>query len=324
MRPVERWPEPFLERPTRIEPVPIVERRQNPLLHVVLFATTLVTTTIAGALNADVGFAEMASRWTEGLPFSLTLMSILLVHEMGHYVIARIHGVRSTLPYFLPAPPFPFLIGTFGAFIRMKSPPRDRRALFDVGAAGPWAGLAVAIPAVVLGLHLSEVHPIPPKFTGLYFGDSLLFMLLSRLVVGPVPYGFDVILHPVAMAGWFGLFVTLLNLLPVGQLDGGHVVYAMFGRGHRGVARAFLLLIVAFGFLGWQGWFLWAALLMFSGVDHPPTLDRDTPLDPRRRFAGWLTLAVFVVTFIPVPIRLVEGGAGPEPEDLVPVVFHPG
>lgn len=303
---------------TPIEPLP--RRRPLPILNVVLFLVTLVTTTIAGALNANVAPTRLASEWTAGLPFSLSLMSILLVHEMGHYVVARIHGVRTTLPYFLPGPPF--LTGTFGAFIRMTSPPRDRRVLFDVGAAGPWAGLCLAVPAVVYGLSQSELKPIPPTFSGLYFGDSLLFKLLSYLTIGPVPYGFDVILHPIAMAGWFGLFVTVLNLLPVGQLDGGHVIYAMFGPRHRAIARLVLVLVVSMGFLGWGGWFLWATLLMFTGVDHPPTVDRETRLDGPRRFAGWLTLLVFVLTFIPVPIVSIEGGSGAAPEELIPVVYE--
>jgi membrane-associated protease RseP (regulator of RpoE activity) len=300
---------------------PLAARRSPlPWWNLVLFAATAVTTTIAGALNAGVPPERLASEWTAGLPFSSTLLAILLAHEMGHYLTARAHGVRATLPFFLPAPPI--LVGTFGAFIRIQSPPRNRRVLFDIGAAGPWAGLAVALPAVIVGLEMSELKSVPPDFSGLYFGDSLLFRGISRAVIGPVPYGFDVFLHPVAMAGWFGLFVTVLNLLPVGQLDGGHVVYAMFGRVHRAIARVVLLAIVAVGFLGWNGWFVWAVLLLLVGIDHPPTLDRTTPLDPLRRAAGWATLALFVATFVPVPIRWVEGGSGPVPQELVPVGFE--
>ena len=314
------WSPPLEERRSTVVTAEPLARGRIPIVNLVLFLATLVTTTMAGALNADVAPSRLTAEWTAGLPFSLTLMSILLVHEMGHYLVARHHGVRTTLPFFLPGPPF--LTGTFGAFIRMKSPPLDRRVLFDVGAAGPWAGLCLAVPAVIYGLSQSALKPIPPTFSGLYFGDSLLFKLLSRLTIGPVPYGFDVILHPIAMAGWFGLFVTVLNLLPVGQLDGGHVLYAMFGRRHRAIARGVLVLIVAMGFFGWTGWFLWATLLMFTGLDHPPTLDRETPLDPRRRLAGWLTLVVFVLTFIPVPILSIEGGTGPAPEELTPVVYQ--
>lgn len=324
MRPVESWsPAPVREIPGSAEIVIPPPERRLPILNALLFVATLATTTIAGALNADVSPARLRSEWMAGLPFSLTLMAILLAHEMGHYALARLHGVRVTLPFFLPGPPI--LTGTFGAFIRMKSQAPNRRVLFDVGAAGPWAGILLAIPAVAYGLHVSEVRPIPPAFSGLSFGDSLLFKLLSRLVVGPIPYGFDIILHPIALAGWFGFLVTLLNLLPVGQLDGGHVVYAMFGRWHRLIARGFLMFTVAVGFLGWSGWFVWAVLMVMVGLDHPPTLDRDTPLDFGRRLLGWLTLVLFVVTFVPVPITTLEGGSGPQPDELVPVmVWLPG
>ena len=152
----------------------------------------------------------------------------------------------------------------------------------------------------------------------------LRLIALVSLVVGPIPYGFDVILHPVALAGWFGFLVTVLNLLPVGQLDGGHVVYAMFGRRHRWIARAFLLFTVGAGFLGWSGWFLWAVLMLVVGLDHPPTLDATTHLDPARRAAGWLTLVLFVATFIPVPITPLEGGNGPRPEELIPATVWMG
>jgi membrane-associated protease RseP (regulator of RpoE activity) len=320
MRALESW-RPSLDGPPTTERpgvAPTRPRRRLPFLNLILFALTLVTTTIAGAWTADVSPADLPSQWPRGLPFSLTLMSILLAHEMGHYVLARRHGVRVTLPFFLPGIPFLFSPGTFGAFIRMKSLPQSRRVLFDVGAAGPWAGISLAVPAVIYGLQLSELRPIPPSFVGLQLGDSLLFKLLSRWVVGPIPYGFDVMLHPIALAGWFGFLVTALNLLPLGQLDGGHVVYALFGRWHRWIARAFLLLTVAIGFLGWSGWFAWAVLMLLVGLDHPPTLDSATPLDPQRRFAGWMTLALFVATFMPVPVSMIEGGPGPRPEDLIP------
>jgi membrane-associated protease RseP (regulator of RpoE activity) len=223
--------------------------------------------------------------------------------------------VRASLPYFIPGPPL--LVGTFGAFIRMKSPPINRRALFDVGAAGPWAGVVLAIPAVIVGLHLSEVRPLGPVESGVFFGDSILFSLLSRTVLGVAPSEVTIILHPVALAGWIGLFVTFLNLIPIGQLDGGHVCYALFGKRHRVTARLFLVVIAVLGFGGWSGWFLWTFLLLFLGVDHPPTLDTHTELDPARRTAAWATLALFVLTFIPVPFSTVEAPpvpASPPPQ----------
>jgi len=270
-------------------------------IHVVLFFTTLLTTTIAGSLQAGVNPFADPRLLVRGLPFSATLMGILLVHEMGHFVLSRVHGVAATPPYFIPGPPFP--IGTFGAFIRMRTP-TNRRALFDVGAAGPWAGFLVAIPAVLYGLTLSEVRPLGGQAGGLVLGDSLIFSALARLALGVSPAEVTILLHPIALAGWFGLFVTFLNLLPVGQLDGGHVVYALIGHHHWWVARAALGVIVALALLGWHGWIMWGVLVVMIGLDHPPTLD-DTPLDPRRRLAAWLTIALFALTFMAVPIQVI-------------------
>jgi membrane-associated protease RseP (regulator of RpoE activity) len=273
-------------------------------IHVLLFLTTLLTTTMAGSFQAGVN--PFADPWllARGLPFSITLMSILLVHEMGHFVVSRWHGVEATPPYFIPGPPI--LIGTFGAFIRMRTP-TSRVALFDVGAAGPWAGFMVAIPAVLYGLAHSDVRPLVAATPGgLELGNSLVFGLLARLMLGVSPQDVTIMLHPVALAGWFGLFVTFLNLLPVGQLDGGHVVYALLGRAHRWVARAGVVIILVLATLGWRGWFLWAVMVTVLGLDHPPTLD-DRPLDPRRRVAAWLTIALFIGTFMAVPIQLTGG-----------------
>ncbi|MEW6297068.1 MAG: site-2 protease family protein [Thermodesulfobacteriota bacterium] len=294
------------------------ERRKIPLLHLVLFLATLVTTCTAGAFQQ--GANPFADPYTLvfGLPFAVTLMSILLFHEMGHYFMARLHGVHASLPYFIPGPPF--FVGTFGAFIRMQSPPANRRALFDVGAAGPWAGVVLAIPAVIIGLSLSEVRPLSPMEGGIILGDSVLFSLLTRLVLGVSADEVSIVLHPVALAGWFGLFVTFLNLLPVGQLDGGHVTYSLFGRTHRWISRAALLAILLLGFHGWQGWFVWAVLLTFLGVDHPPTLDLFLSLDLRRKFYGWCTVGLFVLTFIPVPITIAEEPAAPARE-AIPVAY---
>ena len=270
-------------------------------IHVLLFLATLFTTTLAGSFQAGVNPLDDLRLLVRGLPFSATLMGILLVHEMGHFLMSRLHGVEATPPYFIPGPPF--LIGTFGAFIRMRTP-TNRKALFDVGAAGPWAGFLVSIPAVFYGLSLSEVRALDTSTGGLVLGDSLVFRWLTRLALGVSPADVIILLHPIALAGWFGLFITFLNLLPVGQLDGCHVVYALIGRRHRWVARCSLLVIIGLAFLGWQGWVMWAVLVTVLGLDHPPTID-DTPLDPRRRVAGWLTIALFVVTFMPVPLRLV-------------------
>lgn len=283
---------------------PLATRRPRrfPTVHVILFALTFVTTAMAGAfqMGADP-FSDMSSI-RAGFPFAVTLLSILLVHELGHYTLARVHDVKATLPYFIPGPPI--FIGTFGAFIRMKSPPPSRRALFDVGAAGPWAGLLVAIPAVIIGLQLSEVRPLGLHEGGYVLGDSLLFSFLTRLAIGTTASDATILLHPIALAGWFGLFVTLLNLLPIGQLDGGHVAYALFGRGHRLIARLFLVGVAVLGFVGWPGWFVWVVLPLVIGVDHPPTRDWMTPLDRRRRLAAWMTIGAFVLTFMAEPIAV--------------------
>jgi len=270
-------------------------------IHVILFCATLFTTTLAGSFQAGVNPLDDWSLLARGLPFSTTLMGILLVHEMGHFLMSRVHGVAATPPYFIPGPPF--LVGTFGAFIRMHTP-TNRKALFDVGAAGPWAGFLVAIPAVFYGLSISEVRALDTSAGGLVLGESLVFQLMTWLALGVSPSAVTIVLNPIALAGWFGLFVTFLNLLPVGQLDGGHVVYALLGRRHRWIARGALATIIGLAFLGWQGWVMWAVLVTVLGLDHPPTID-DTPLDPARRVAAWMTIGLFAITFMPVPLALV-------------------
>jgi len=301
-------------------PVPAPPPQRGPTIHIVLFVLTFITTSMAGAFQAGADPLSDPLSIRAGFPFAVPLLLILLIHELGHYTLARVHHVSATLPYFIPAPPV--FIGTFGAFIRMKSPPPSRRALFDVGAAGPWAGLCVAIPAVIVGLRLSDVRPLGMDEGGFVLGDSLLFSFLTRLTLGRTPDDVTIMLHPIALAGWFGLFVTFLNLLPVGQLDGGHVSYALFGRWHRIISRLFLLVIATLGFAGWQGWFVWVVLLLVIGVDHPPTRDAATPLDLRRRFAAWLTIGAFIVTFMANPLSV----STPAPEfegEKTPVAWHP-
>jgi Predicted membrane-associated Zn-dependent proteases 1 len=288
-------------------------------IHLVLFFATLGTTTMAGALQQGADVLAAPTSLLLGLPFALTLMTILLFHEMGHYLTARGHGVRATLPYFIPG--LPFFMGTFGAFIRMKSSPANRRVLFDVGAAGPWAGVLVAIPAVMVGLALSEVRPLNPFEGGAILGDSFLFSALARVALGASTDDVNVILHPIALAGWLGLFVTFLNLLPVGQLDGGHVTYSLFGSGHRWIARAFLAVIALLGFQGWPGWFGWVVLVAVLGIDHPPTPDSLSTLDARRKFYAWCTVGLFVVTFMPVPVTFTEPPVIPQGE-AIPIVYH--
>ena len=304
-----------------------LERPQVPTLNVALFLLTLLTTTTAGAyMNGEEvpflhPFAALAAL-SSGLSFSLPLMAILFAHEMGHYLTSRYHSVDTSLPYFIPAPPSLFIIGTFGAFIRMRAPARTRRVMFDIGAAGPWAGVLLAIPAVIIGLYLSDVTPLDKAAGGLELGNSLLFLGLSHIVLGVDPSTVNVNLNPIAFAGWLGLFVTTLNLLPVGQLDGGHVIYALFPRHHRTISVLFVvscvlmvLVPLALGLTFWGGWLLWAVLSIALGLGHPSTIDRNTPLNPRRAVAAWATVVLFIVTFSPVPLSFVQPQTPPPTRD---------
>ncbi len=266
-------------------------------IHIILFLLTLLTTLIAGALQEGVNPLDTPAQIYKGFPFSFALMAILLAHELGHYWIARRHGMNVTLPYFIPAPSF---IGTFGAFIKMRSPARDRRVLLDVGAAGPLVGVAFAIPLLILGLKLSEVRVIQEQM-GTRLGSSILLHLTSWILFGPLPEGTDIIIHPVGFAGWIGLLVTSLNLIPVGQLDGGHIAYALLGEKQNIISKIVFAGLLALGIFGWPGWLLWALLLFLMGFRHPPPLDGWVPLDRRRKMIGWLAVVVFSLTFIPIP-----------------------
>ena len=312
MNPEERPPILEPAEPGRIwEPFRHSPREQQPLpqprlaLHLVLFLATLATTITAGALQQGVNPLLNPGELYRGIPFSFTLLLILGTHEMGHYLVSRRHNLNVTLPYFIPAPPFPFIVGTFGAFIRIRSPIQDKRALLDVGCAGPLTGVAVSIPVILLGLNLSTVKVVPGGGAeGLILGEPLLFQMLGWLVFGHLSPEQNVILHPVAFAGWIGLLVTALNLIPVGQLDGGHVSYALFPSQHRRISLACLLLLVASGLFFWQGWLVWAVLLYLLGMRHPPPAYDWVPLDRRRKILGVITILVFVLTFTPMPFKV--------------------
>ena len=282
-------------------PAPKPPRR---LLHLGLLLATVVTTVIAGALQQGVNPLLTPELLYQGIPFSFTLLLILGTHEMGHYLVSRRHHLDVTLPYFIPAPPIPFIIGTFGAFIRIRSPIKDKRALLDVGCSGPLTGVLVAIPVILIGLKLSTVTVIGGGEESLTLGEPLLFKLLSWLALGPMTPEQNVILHPVAFAGWIGLLVTALNLIPVGQLDGGHVAYALFPEYHRYISLGGLGLLVICGLLFWKGWLMWAGLIAFLGWRHPPPYQFWVPLDRRRRVLGIITIVVFVLTFSPAPFVL--------------------
>ncbi len=275
-------------------------------LHLGLFAATVLTTMAAGAFQAGVNLFDQPWRLYEGLPFAVSILAILTAHEMGHYLVSRRRRLDVTLPFFLPGLPFPPpLPGTFGALIRIRSPIMDKRTLLEVGCSGPLLGLVVIIPVLVVGLWLSPVRELPlgpPE--GLQLGEPLLFKLLGLLIFGPLSPEQHILLHPVGFAGWLGLLITALNLLPVGQLDGGHLIYALFPAWHRRISLAAIGALVVLGMISWQGWLLWAAVLSFLGVRHPPPYCDWIPLDRRRKVLGLLTIMVFFLTFTPIPFNL--------------------
>src|SRR5215469_3054826 len=300
---------PFLQEGaglTWVRALPFVDVQMpsKPRINILLFVLTVVSTIVAGS-GAFLAFNPLAepARLLDGVPFAFTLLAILGTHEFGHYFVARAYGASVSLPYFIPAPP-PFLFGTLGAIIRMRSPARDRNSLFDIAAAGPLAGLLVALPALWVGLGWSKVGPVPPGGS-VVFGDSLLMRFMTWLVFGPLPPGHDVFVHPVALAGWVGLFVTALNLIPVGQLDGGRIAYALFGARHRQVSMiTFLGLLVLGAVFRSMNWIVFAGLVaLLIGFHHAPPLDDVTPVSPRRYAIGIFCLVLLVLLVPPVPIQ---------------------
>lgn len=288
MHPIKWLLRPF-EAVERLSP-----QRQNGV-HLVLYALTGLSVYYIGSSFSSTG----------GVYYALGLMAILTAHELGHYLMARQHGVHTSLPFFIPLPLPPF--GTMGALIRMRSAMPHRRALLDIGAAGPLAGLIVALPMIVWGIKLSTVVPLTAvRAETIGLGSSLLFSGLTELVHGSVPQGFDLLLHPLAYAGWVGLLITAINLLPIGQLDGGHVIYALFRRRSRYVASAFhagLVAVFAFYYVGW----ILPVLVLGFVKGHPPTLQDEQPLNPFRIFLGILTLCCFILCFSPIPFGLGDG-----------------
>lgn len=274
----------------------------NAIINLVLFIATVFSTLYVGAQYASQG--DGVSIWS-GWPFSLSILAILGAHEMGHYFAARYHRVPVTLPYFLPLPLS--FIGTLGAFIRIKGPVKDKRALLDVGAAGPWAGLVFAVPILLFGLATSPVSPLP---VGSYVaeGNSLLYALMKIAVYGrflPAD-GLDVHLNQVAWAGWAGLLVTSINLIPLGQLDGGHVAYVLFGDKAKLLYWPIMIAMVALVIVTrTPTWIVFIVLLFFLGRTYAEPLDQVTELDPKRKVIAVLTLALFFLLFIPIPLRVI-------------------
>jgi membrane-associated protease RseP (regulator of RpoE activity) len=240
--------------------------------------------------------------WRTGLSFSIPLLAILGTHELGHTLACRRYGLPATYPYFIPAP---VGIGTFGAIIKIRAPIASRKALFDVGAAGPLAGFALSLPVVVWGITISRVTTGKPLGEYYDFGEPLLFRAIERWIFPATAHGADLALSPLGLAGWFGLFVTALNLLPLAQLDGGHILYSVVGRFQRPIGMTLFAILIVLAFF-WPGWILWAVIVLIMGVAHPPTADPDERLDPKRRALAVVCLLVFILSFTPVPIRTVS------------------
>lgn len=314
-------------------------RPSNPIVNLVFFIVTLLSVLFSGTFSVydgpfttDLGvmLPHLIPAILSGLAFAGSILGILLAHEFGHYIAARYHRTAVTLPYFIPFPLSPF--GTMGAFIQLKEPPKNKRILLDIGIAGPLAGLVVAIPLLIIGLSLSNLETLPstPPPGLILEGNSILYLIIKYAVFGewlpgpttyaglhpliywiryyftglPVPLGgIDVMLHPIAWAGWAGLLVTALNLIPAGQLDGGHVLYVLLGQKARAVLPFILVSLIVLGVV-WPGWWLWAFLIFVIGRFHAEPLDQITELDPRRKSLALLGLIVFILVFIPVPLRL--------------------
>jgi membrane-associated protease RseP (regulator of RpoE activity) len=305
-------PQRFPLPPTTVSPSRI-------WVHIGLLVLTVVTTTFAGAVHYygfTVGFngAEKAAApdftslafYLRGLWYSTTVLAILGCHEMGHYLACRYYGVDVSLPFFLPSPPvLPLATGTFGAFIRIRQRIPSRVALFDIGLAGPIAGFIVAVPVLFLGLALSVTEHLPSDFQGVELGEPLLFRAASWMIWGTLPEGIVINMHPMVFAAWFGMLATALNLFPAGQLDGGHVAYAVLGR--RSTQLTLATVIAAVGLTVYStGWLVWTILLLlmivFIGPEHPPTLDDHAPLDRTRLIMAVVGIVMLILCFTPAPL----------------------
>lgn len=300
--------------------------------NIILFILTVLSVMMAGAqvegpIPQDFlgQLLLIAQNIFSGWPFALSLLGILLAHELGHYFMSRYHKTPATLPYFIPFPFSP--LGTMGAAILMRGAPKNKRILFDIGVAGPIAGLIVAIPVLLYGLSLSTLGTIEPNPNGFLEGNSLIYLLSKFIVFGqllpapaapqgilywlqyfftgrPIPFGgLDVFIHNVAFAGWAGILVTALNLIPAGTLDGGHVVYALFGEKAKKAFPFIVGLLLALGIF-WSGWWLWAALLFWLGRVNAQPMDQITELDPKRKAVAYAMIVVFILAFTPVPFML--------------------
>jgi membrane-associated protease RseP (regulator of RpoE activity) len=289
-----------------------IERKR--WLNGVLFGLTFLTTWFAGTFFGQSYLSAQEPPGPSlldprvvglGLLYAAFLLTILVGHELGHYLTCRRYGILATYPYFMPGPPF---LGTFGAFIRIE-PPKFKHQIFDVGANGPLTGFALALPTLVIGLALSKVGPLAASPDTIIFGEPLLFRLLSGLFFGRIPEGSSLILHPIGFAGWVGLLVTALNLMPIGQLDGGHISYALLGRRARFVSRVMMGFLAVMGVFFHATWLILAAVILLFGyksrmrLDHLPVLDEDAPLGRKRTVLSVIIVLIFILSFIPDPVK---------------------
>lgn len=292
-------------------------RRRSLAIAVVLFLLTVISTLAVGAQYASSyaagqtpDFEELFSTYVAllahpqlllaGIPFAFTLIGILLAHELGHFFACRYYGISASYPYFLPAPT---LIGTLGAFIRIRSPIYNRKALFDVGLAGPVIGFLFAIPALAIAVLYSKVIPFSEAHASVVFGQPLSLRFLVAILRPHVRAG-DLLLHPVGRAAWVGLFATALNLLPGGQLDGGHILYSVASKYHKKITLVVALLLMPLGYFFWRGWILWSVLLLAIGFRHPPLLNRWEQLDKARLIWAGVAVLIFVLCFMPMPVLI--------------------
>ena len=292
-------------------------QRKSLAISILLFVLTLISTLAVGAQYATSyaagqtpNFNEIFSNYAAllarpqlllaGVPFAFTLIGILLAHELGHFFACRYYGISASYPYFLPAPT---LIGTLGAFIRIRSPIYNRKALFDVGLAGPVVGFLFAVPALAIAVFYSKVAPFSELNAPTVFGHPLVMRLLVGALRPDVTLE-DLLLHPVGRAAWVGLFATALNLLPAGQLDGGHILYSVAGKYHKKITLGVALLLIPLGFIFWYGWIMWSVLLLAIGFRHPPLLNRWEQLDRARLVWAAVAVLIFILCFMPMPVLI--------------------